>query len=130
LGWQVLIPAIRLLILNSIKIREGKEMKRTVFLALSAAALVVLVCSGAMAAKLLCVSHQSLQGETSVNQCLDQGMEFAILEPSGFVHILTSREIELTKKLNPKAFETSAFGLKYYHLAPEVPPMPVSPEVQ
>jgi len=105
-------------------------MKRTVILALLAVALVVFCSSGAMAAKMLCVSNQDIKGEASVNQCLDRGMEFAILEPSGFVHILSSREIELTKKLNPKAFETPGYGLKYYRMAPEIPPLPVSPEVQ
>ncbi|MEW6657829.1 MAG: succinylglutamate desuccinylase [Thermodesulfobacteriota bacterium] len=105
-------------------------MKKTVFLALLTVALVVLPVSGAMADKLLCVSHQHLKGEASVKQCLNQGMEFAIVEPNGFVRILNSREIELTKKINPKAFETSAFGLTYYHMAPDIPPLPVSPEVQ
>lgn len=84
--------------------------------------------SGAFAAKLLCVSHQDLKGETTVSNCVDKGMEFAIVDAQGFVRILTSREIELTKKLNPQAFKTKAFGLKYYHLAPEIPPFPVSPE--
>jgi len=105
-------------------------MKRTVFWALLTVALVVFFGSGAMADKLLCVSHQHLKGETSVKQCLNQGMEFAIVEPNGFVRILNSREIELTKKINPKAFETSAFGLTFYHMAPDIPPLPVSPEVQ
>ena len=105
-------------------------MKKTLIGVLAAAALVMLFSSGAMADKLLCVSNENLKGETSVNQCLDQGMEFAIVEPNGFVRILSPREIMMTKKINPKAFETHAFGLKYYHLAPEAPPMPVSPEVQ
>lgn len=86
--------------------------------------------SGAYAAKLICVSHQDLKGETTVGKCMDQGMEFAIMDPQGFVRILTPREVALTRKLNPKAFETQAFGVRYYHLAPEVPPLPVSPEVQ
>ncbi len=105
-------------------------MRRTVFLAILTMALVVFLGAGAMADKLLCVSHEHLKGETSVNKCMDQGMEFAIVEPNGFVRILSSREIELTKKINPKAFETSAFSLQYYRLAPDVPPLPVSPEVQ
>jgi hypothetical protein len=105
-------------------------MKRTVLGAIFTLGLVALCGAGAMADKLLCVSHQHLKGETSVNKCLDQGMEFAIVEPNGFVRILNSREIELTKKINPKAFETSAFGLTYYHLAPDIPPLPVSREVQ
>jgi hypothetical protein len=86
--------------------------------------------SGAYAAKLICVSHHDIKGEATVNKCLDKGMEFAILEANGFVRILTPREIELTKKINPTAFETKAFGLKHHRLAPEIPPLPVSPEVQ
>jgi hypothetical protein len=94
-------------------------------------ALTLLVAlSGAFAAKLLCVSNENLKGETTVNQCLDQGMQFAIMDAQGFVRILTPREVELTRKLNPKAFETRAFGVKYYHLAPQVTPQPLSPEVQ
>lgn len=85
--------------------------------------------SGVFAAKLLCVSHQNLKGETTVNQCVNKGMEFAITDAQGFVRILTPREIELTRKINPKAFETKAFGVQYYKLAPEIPPLPVNPEV-
>ena len=86
--------------------------------------------SGAFAAKLVCVSHHDIKGETTVGACVDKGMEFAIIDAQGFVRILSPREIELTKKFNPKAFETPAFGLKHYRLAPEIPPLPVSPEVQ
>ncbi|MDD2903416.1 MAG: succinylglutamate desuccinylase [Syntrophales bacterium] len=103
-------------------------MKRVAFLALLALALVVLLSSGAMAAKLICISHQDIKGEMSVNKCLARGMEFAIMDADGFVRILTPREIEMTKKLNPKAFEMPGFGLKHYRLAPEIPPLPVSPE--
>jgi hypothetical protein len=105
-------------------------MKKTAILAFLAVAFVVLFNSGAMAAKLICVSHQDIKGEMPVNKCLDQGMEFAIIDANGFVRILSPREIELTKKINPKAFETPGFGLKHYRLAPEIPPLPVSPEVQ
>ncbi len=105
-------------------------MKRTAILTVLAVAVVVLSGSGAMAAKLICISNQDIKGEMSVNKCLNQGMEFAIVDANGFVRILTSREIELTKKINPKAFETPGFGLKHYRLAPEIPPLPVSPEVQ
>jgi hypothetical protein len=66
----------------------------------------------------------------SVNQCLAKGMEFAIMDDNGFVRILSRREIELTKKINSKAFEMPGFGLKHYRLAPEIPPLPVSPEQQ
>ena len=104
---------------------------KTKWMAIILVALVTVVfsLSGAYAAKLLCVSNQDLKGETTVGQCLDQGMEFAIMDAQGFVHILTPREVELTKKLNPNAFKTKAFGVKYFKLAPEIPAMPVSPEV-
>jgi hypothetical protein len=80
--------------------------------------------------RLLILCRLALKGEMSVNKCLAKGMEFAIVDANGFVRILTPREIELTKKINPKAFETPGFGLKHYRLAPEIPPLPVSPEVQ
>ena len=106
-------------------------MKKKLLMGLVLSVFTVCFClSGAYADKLLCVSNQDIKGETTVSNCINQGMEFAIMDSSGFVHILTPREVELTKRLNPKAFATKAFGLKYYHLAPEVPPMPVSPEVQ
>jgi hypothetical protein len=104
-------------------------MKRTVILALLAVGFVVLFSSGAMAAKLICISDQDIKGEMSVNKCLARGMEFAIMDDNGFVRILTPREIELTRKLNPKAFEMPGFGLKHHRLAPKIPPLPVSPEV-
>ncbi|MFH1596477.1 MAG: succinylglutamate desuccinylase [Pseudomonadota bacterium] len=103
-------------------------MKRTVILALLAAAFVLLLSSVALAAKLVCVSHQDIKAEMSVDKCLAQGMEFAIMDDNGFIRILSSREIELTKKFNPKAFETPGYGLKHYRMAPEIPPLPVSPE--
>jgi hypothetical protein len=95
---------------------------------LAALFLVAASFSGAMAAKLICVSHEDLKGEMTVKNCLDQKMEFAIIDSSGFVRVLTSREIELTKRINPKAFETPGYGVKFLHLAPEIPPLPVSPE--
>jgi hypothetical protein len=108
---------------------EAKGMKRTIFLALLAVAFLVCCSSGAMAAKLVCVSHQDIKGDASVKDCLSQGMEFAIVDDYGLVRILTPREVELTKKLNPKAFELRGFGLKHLREAPRIPPLPVSPEV-
>lgn len=92
---------------------------------------VMLVASGAMAQKLLCVSKKELKGEDTVASCLAKGERFAIVDPYGIVRILTPEEIELTKAFNPKAFETRAFGIKYEKLAPRVaPPLPVPPEAQ
>jgi hypothetical protein len=111
--------------------KEIIEMTKKFLVALLISLITVMVSlSGAFAAKMVCLTNQDLRGETTIGNCLDQRMEFAILDPDGFVRILTPREVELTKKINPKALETKAFGLKYYHLAPEIPPLPVSPEVQ
>jgi hypothetical protein len=76
-----------------------------------------------MASKLLCVSGQDLKGEESVSSCLVKGYEFAIVDDEGVVHILSPREIELTKMFNPKLFEQRAYSLKYRELAPEINPM-------
>jgi hypothetical protein len=46
------------------------------------------------------------------------------MEPDGSVHIMTDEEIELMKKLNPKAFEQSAYGTTYQGEAPEIPKPP------
>jgi hypothetical protein len=81
-------------------------------------------------AKLLCVSKKTLKGEETVASCLAKGERFAIVDQYGIVHILTPEEVELTKAFNPKAFETRAFGMKYQKLAPTIPALPVSPEVQ
>ena len=81
-------------------------------------------------AKLLCVSKKELKGEETVASCLAKGERFAIVDQYGIVHILTPEEVELTKTFNPKAFETRAFGMKYQKLAPPLPTLPVSPEVQ
>lgn len=89
---------------------------------------VIFALSGAFAAKLLCVSHQNIKGQTTVGQCVDKGMEFAIMDAQGFVRILTPKEIALTRKINPSAFATKAFGVKFHKLAPVIPPLPVSPE--
>ena len=105
-------------------------MKRMMILALLAVACVGLCGSGAMAAKLICVSNQDLKGETSVGKCLGKGMEFAIFDANGFARILSAREIELTRRVNPKALETPGFGLQYFRMAPDIPPLPVNPEIQ
>jgi hypothetical protein len=107
-----------------------KVKKRLTAIILVSLITVVFSLSGAWAAKLLCVSNQELKGETTVGKCVDQGMEFAIMDAQGFIRILTPREVELTRKLNPKAFDTKAFGVKYFKMAPEIPPLQVSPEAQ
>jgi hypothetical protein len=72
-------------------------------------------------AKLLCVSKTQLKGETTVGSCLAKGEEFAIIDQYGIAHVLTPREIEITKAFNPKVFEMKAFGLNFYRAAPDLP---------
>jgi hypothetical protein len=79
---------------------------------------VMFVASGAMAAKMLCVSNQKLKGEDTVASCLAKGEKFAIVDDYGLVRILTPEEVELTKAFNPKALESRAFGMKYQKEAP------------
>ena len=82
---------------------------------------VFFIASGAMAAKLLCVSNQNLKGQDTVASCLAKGEKFAIVDDYGIVHILTPEEVQLTKAFNPKALETRAFGFNYQKEAPIVP---------
>ncbi len=86
---------------------------------LSVAAL-VFIATGAQAAKLLCISKEELKGEETVASCLAHGNEFAIVEDNGVVHVLTPREVALTKLFNPQLFEQKAYGLRYRELAPEI----------
>jgi hypothetical protein len=46
------------------------------------------------------------------------------MEPDGSVQIMSDEEIELMKKLNPKAFEQPAYGTIYQREAPEIPKLP------
>jgi hypothetical protein len=107
-------------------------MRSKLFVGLIAALVaVMLIASGAMAQKLLCVSKTELKGEETVASCLAKGERFAIVDEFGIVRILTPEEVELTKAFNPKAFETRAFGLQYEKLAPTIPrPLPVPKEAQ
>jgi len=72
-------------------------------------------------AKLLCVSNQELKGQESVDSCLAKGEEFAIVDQYGVVHVLTPREVELTKAFNPQIFQQRAFGIHYQSMAPVLP---------
>ncbi len=76
--------------------------------------------SGALAAKLLCVSNEAEHGQQSVSSCMAQGGEFAIVDQFGAVRILTKREVELTKAFNPQFFETPAWSFKFRTQAPEL----------
>ena len=86
------------------------------------------IASGAMAAKLLCVSNQTLKGEDTVASCLAKGEQFAVVDDYGLVRILSKEEVELTNAFNPKALQTRAFGFKFQREAPAITPLPRIPE--
>ncbi len=77
--------------------------------------------------KLLCVSSQELKGAETVASCLAKGERFAVVDNYGMVRILTPEEVELTRAMNPKAFEMRAFGIHYERLAPTITPLPWPP---
>jgi hypothetical protein len=89
---------------------------------------VMFVASGAMAAKMLCVSNQTLKGQDTVASCLAKGERFAVVDDYGIVHIMTPEEVALTKAFNPKALESRAFGMKYQKEAPIIPMPPAMQE--
>jgi hypothetical protein len=93
------------------------------------AAVFLIAAAAAPKEKLLCVSKQELKGEETVSSCLAKGEKFAVVDQYGLVRILTPEEVELSKAFNPKLFETRAYGIKYYKVAPPLPPLPVPPEV-
>jgi hypothetical protein len=91
--------------------------------------LVVLLCifwlaPEVFAAKLICVSKEQLRGEETVNNCLVKGEKFAIVDPDGSVRVLSKEDVEVMKKINPKAFEQKAYGIVYMKEAPEIPKLP------
>jgi hypothetical protein len=71
-------------------------------------------------AKLICITSEDLAGERTVNQCLEQGERFAIIDQYGIVRILSSEEVDLTRKINPGVLETRAFGIKGIASAPSL----------
>jgi hypothetical protein len=79
--------------------------------------------SGTFAAKLLCISSGEHKGEQTVSSCLTNGEEFAIVDDYGIVHILSPREIALTKAFNPHILEQRAYSLKYQEIAPAINPL-------
>jgi hypothetical protein len=110
--------------LSIIKMEEtNMRAKLTVLVIILGLAL--MLATSASAQKLLCVSKQNLKGEQTVNSCLAQGDRFAVVDKYGLVRILTPEEVALTKALNPKVFQTRAFGMKYIRLAPPLPPLPI-----
>ncbi|OGR08406.1 MAG: hypothetical protein A3K23_06975 [Desulfobacca sp. RBG_16_58_9] len=86
--------------------------------------------SGALADKLICVSDEKLRGEITVNNCLQKGERFGIVDDYGAVRILSKEEFDMMKKLNPKLLEMKAYGIIYLKEAPEMKklPPPASPQ--
>ncbi len=85
---------------------------------------VVFTASGVFAEKLICISKEELRGQETVQSCLARGEKFAIIDEHGAVRILTKEEIELMKKINPKAFDLPAYGIMYEREAPPLPKLP------
>lgn len=98
-------------------------MNGRVLLAVMVLIAVLAAASWASAAKLLCISKESLKGEETVATCLAKGEEFAVVDDDGLVRILTPREVELSKRFNPHILSQRAFGLKFRELAPEINPL-------
>jgi hypothetical protein len=46
------------------------------------------------------------------------------VDDSGAVRLVGKEELEIMKKLNPKAFEQPAYGIIYHKEAPEMPKLP------
>jgi hypothetical protein len=111
----------------TLKRRKDMRSKLVVGFILAVVA-TMLIASGAMAAKLLCVSNKDLKGEDTVASCLAKGEQFAVVDDYGLVRILSPEEVALTKAFNPKALQTRAFGIKYQKEAPAIKPMPRIPE--
>jgi len=96
--------------------------KKSIKILMLSLALTMCVTAVAIAAdggaKLLCVSNQELRGQESVSSCLAKGDEFALVDQYGVVHVLTPREVALTKAFNPQIFQQRAFGIHYQSEAP------------
>ncbi|MGD0826687.1 MAG: succinylglutamate desuccinylase [Desulfobaccales bacterium] len=97
--------------------------KKSIKILIFSLALTLCVTGAAIAdgAKLLCVSNQNLKGQESVSSCLAKGDEFAIVDQYGIVHVLTPREVELTRAFNPNVFQQRAFSIQYERMAPVLP---------
>ena len=96
--------------------------KKSIKILMLSLALTMCVTAVAIAAdggaKLLCVSNPELRGQESVSSCLAKGDEFALVDQYGVVHVLTPREVALTKAFNPQIFQQRAFGIHYQSEAP------------
>jgi hypothetical protein len=98
-------------------------MKTKLWLILILFGFTLMMASETFAAKLLCVSSAEHKGEQTVNSCLAKGEEFAIVDDYGVVHILTPREIALTKAFNPQILGQRAYSMQYQEIAPAINPL-------
>jgi hypothetical protein len=99
-------------------------MRNRMIAGVMALALCLLLVSSALADKLVCISNEKLRGEMTVNNCLQKGEQFALVDQYGGVHIITPEEAKVMKKLNPKLFEEKAYGIIYLKEAPEMKKLP------
>lgn len=100
-------------------------MKTRLIISLMLAVLALVFCSsGALAEKLICISKEELKGQETVKDCMARGEKFAIVDEHGAVRILTKEEIDVMKKINPKAFDMPAYGIMYEKEAPAMPKLP------
>ncbi len=103
---------------------------KTQLILLLVPAMVLLLASAGQAQKMMCVSQPELRGEETVSSCLSRGERFGVFDANNLAKVLTPEEAELSQAFNPKAFATRAFGIKHLGEAPQIPPLPVSPEQQ
>jgi hypothetical protein len=99
-------------------------MRTKIVVILMALTLGLLIASSALADKLVCISNEKLKGEMTINNCLQKGEKFAIVDQYGGVRIITPEEAQAMKKLNPKLFEEKAYGIIYLKEAPEMKKLP------
>jgi hypothetical protein len=104
---------------------EEINMRKKVIVLVLTLGLALMLATTASAQKLLCISKQNLKGQQTVDSCLAQGNRFAVVDKYGLVRVLTPEEVALSKAINPKVFQTRAFGMKYIRLAPPLPPLPI-----
>ena len=95
-----------------------RKLSKILIFCLAFSLCVTSVAVAANGAKLLCVTNKDLKGEQDVSSCLAKGEEFAIVDQYGIVHVLTPREVELTKAFNPQLFQQRAFGMRFGEKAP------------
>jgi hypothetical protein len=95
-------------------------MRRKIMGGLMALTVGLVLVTSAWADKLVCISNQKLRGEMTVNNCLQKGEKFAIIDQYGGVRIISPEEAAAMKKLNPKLFEQKAYGIIYLQEAPEM----------